>query len=333
MNRRNTPLQHPTASSEARTPQSPTVVSIGRAQRHRRRGAVTVLALSLPALAACQPVNAIVEKLGPSPDTALLELARQADGDVLALKTFPGEKAGLLDTRRSQADQLYGEITRLCGTHPDGSVPTSCRVERQDSVAAAAENNEEVVKNSSSQLLRQADSVPEESRDLVVAQAIDLLALTPTADPDGLEVPELDIREPHKSSVEAARALLDWEYGIVYAADFARALAPSSRVSEVDSAIIKHEQAITQLREFLDQQGQAPAAAPAYQPAGIEFPSDGAGAMNYLDTLQKLSFDFWRAQTVEAAEQAHSGAFGSKEGSPKSQWRDWVAQTAALWAK
>ena len=99
----------------------------------------------VPLLASCS-----VEMLGPRPNPELSTLADQAHAT----------------GRAADAAELEAEIARLCGTHEDGTVPTSCDyaptpVEEADAfeVTVAA-----------------VDDVPAESRDLVARQAVALAA-------------------------------------------------------------------------------------------------------------------------------------------------------------
>ena len=180
---------------------------------NRRRIALILVATTatLPALTGCQAVDSVVDYFGPRPENRLLALADAAATDALTLNGVDDHAAGI---RSSQADALYAEITRLCGTDDAGNPPRSCEVERPTKANRAADSSE-VMENAASATTAAADEVTVESRILVTEQAIALNAWLPG---DAPAIPELS--QPEQKS---AADLLAWEYEQVYALDFARA--------------------------------------------------------------------------------------------------------------
>ena len=206
---------------------------------NRRRIALTLVATTatLPALAGCQAVDSVVDYFGPRPESRLLALADAAATDALSLSGVDDHAAGL---RSSQADALYAEITRLCGTDDAGNPPRSCEVERPTEANHAADSGE-IMENAASATTEAADEVTVESRTLVTEQAIALNAWLPGDAPD---IPELS--QPEQKS---AADLLSWEYEQVYGLDFARAYVGPEHEDKVDHRLAVHHRRIDALQD------------------------------------------------------------------------------------
>jgi len=215
----------------------------------------------VPLLASCS-----VEMLGPRPNPELSTLADQAHAT----------------GRAADAAELEAEIARLCGTHEDGTVPTSCDyaptpVEEADAfeVTVAA-----------------VDDVPAESRDLVARQAVALAAG---------EAAPVPLSE---AAAEQARALLRTEYAHVYGLQVAQAFH-----GDVETLIDAAETRITALREVLAPAGDVPVAEPGYAVSGELSPGDEGFVTalvaerdaTWLNAVSDADDDGWRAWLARVA--------------------------------
>lgn len=276
---------------------------------NRRRIALTLVATTatLPALAGCQAVDSVVDYFGPRPESRLLALADAAATDALSLSGVDDHAAGL---RSSQADALYAEITRLCGTDDAGNPPRSCEVERPTEANHAADSGE-IMKNAASATTEAADEVTVESRTLVTEQAIALNAWLPGDAPD---IPELS--QPEQKS---AADLLSWEYGQVYGLDFARAYVGPEHENKVDHRLAVHHRRIDALQDALTRYGNTPQPEPAYTSGEQELPHDSASALDFIDGLADHDGRKWSAAATGAAQ----------EESPDQEWVTWLIGIAA----
>jgi len=154
--------------------------------------------LALPFLASCT-VDDVVEAFGPRPDSQLVELADLAHAD----------------GRTGHADELAAEITRLCGTHADGTVPESCSYTPGEATAADA----------FTATVDAVDEVPDDSRDLIARQAVQLAG--------DAELPAVELST---EAAEQARTLLRAEYAATSGLGTARAFLPAEQVDPLIDA-------------------------------------------------------------------------------------------------
>lgn len=276
---------------------------------NRRRIALTCVAstATLPALAGCSAVDSVVDYFGPRPEDALERLAVAAASDGLALQGVDDEAA---DMRSSQADALFAEIARLCGTDNQGNVPHSCEVDRPTQAPPATDSSQ-VLEEAASATTEAADEVSSESRPIVTQQAITLNAWLPGDAPD---IPTLS--QPQR---ESATDLLQWEYEQVFGLDFARAYSDPAAEGRIDKLLSLHHHRIDQLQEAISQNGEVPQPEPAYSSGGTTLPSDADSAAAFLDTMMEQDADKWHAAAVAAAQQE----------SPNQEWLNWLIGIAA----
>ncbi|GAB3941212.1 hypothetical protein [Corynebacterium tapiri] len=161
--------------------------------------------------------------LGPKPNQTLLNLARQASADA---QTAPHEQSRAL--RQEHASMLFAEVERLCGFDENGAVPDSCAFDR----TASAPSPDPL-----GAYLAAVKKVPEESRDLVIQQAVDLAAY----DDSPLTVESFN--NEHDQAL--ARDLLEREYAAIYALEAARAFNGDP---SYDKVVAEHENMALALR-------------------------------------------------------------------------------------
>lgn len=265
----------------------------------------------VPALSGCEPLQPLFNAFGPTPDAALVTLARDAEADAASrtLAADPDKAAGRMD----HAAALYAEIERICGTDADGNAPESCAVERGEFTPLPDDaTTADVYKDSRAQLLDALDQVPESSRTLIVEQAIDLAAAS-FSPADFTATPNLGEEGVAPADIEAAKKLLDWEYSVIYALDVTEAFAGGGTQAQVEEALGRHERRVAKLSDALESAGEVPAPAPAYEASGAPLPSSGKQAAGYLAYLDKED----AAQWEHAAVNAESAA-----------WRDWAVVVA-----
>lgn len=142
--------------------------------------------LALPAVLLLSGCT-VMDVVGPRANGEIMALAKQASADwVFGSDDTPEWR----EMRKFHSEQLKAEALRLCGTYENGETPSSCDVSYGDTDLPAASDAPGLL----AQTVAAADKVPDDSVDLVVAQAIDALALTPLAldGPGGTEIAGTD---------------------------------------------------------------------------------------------------------------------------------------------
>lgn len=179
------------------------------------------------------------------------------------------------------ANTLHEEVLRLCGHHADGRIPESCTYELEPAEGDVLDT-----------LIKTVAKAPEESKDLVLSQALKL------AEEQQVEVPALDTIS-NADVQDSAAELLQTEYGAIWALDYARAFMADQE--RIDNFVEVHRKRAKQLAQALGD--QAPAAE-----AGWLF-SDTADAEKdpdaFISDVEALSYDHW----VKAARHASTDAW------------------------
>lgn len=248
----------------------------------------------LPALVALPTAVAltgcsVMDVVGPRPNKELVGLANQAEADALS-----GE-VDLRELRAVQAVQLRGETLRLCGTEPDGGVPRTCAFEL-DAADLTAEPLAQLVDTT----VATAPRVPEESADLVVAQAIDAAALRPVElAPEGLSLVDADF--------EPAKAALEREYALAYGLGLAEAFADSALRGRIHALASASQERAAVLESGLGAQVPVPAA--GYQVADGRPPATTAEATELVERLQREVVDGLRFSAARAHAEGHGDAW------------------------
>lgn len=225
--------------------------------------------------------------LGPRPNEEVTALARQAEADAAALGTDPA--AGL---RAEQAEQLYAEVTRLCGTDEAGAAPESCAVERGPGEATGVSDAASLAAAAPAAGARAAKAVPADTVDLVVAQAIDATATEP------VDLPFLEVDAD--ADLDAARVQLAREYAFDYALGVALAFsddATAERITQLREAASERRAYLVHL---LNKTGEVPVSEPGYELPEAE-PTDAASAAQLVERLNSTLVAQWRETAAAGA--------------------------------
>src|SRR5699024_12484261 len=94
-----------------------------------RRLTFAAFLVCVPLLSSC----AVVDFFGPRPDSALVELAQTAQADAKE-----SEDSSYAQLRRTQSEELFAEIHRLCGLEEDEIGRASCREREKNTVGDAS---------------------------------------------------------------------------------------------------------------------------------------------------------------------------------------------------
>lgn len=260
----------------------------------------TLTVAAIPLLSSC----AVVDALGPRPNSELLVLAEQAVVDETA---HAQNQPAYAELRARQADELIAEITRLCGTSPAGEVPETCEVDRGE-LAGSAEAGPTEPEQALTLTLSSLDELPGESTELVTAHAVDL------AGADG----DTTLPQPPAVTAEedltAARQLLEQEYAVEYGLGVAGAFIAPADQELLDSTLSAVRERILSLQLLLEPTGPVPAARPGYEFTVAPEPLDPASAGNYVRAAAADEVLRWQAAAADAA---------------SAQWRDFAVATAA----
>ncbi|AWB85091.1 hypothetical protein C3E79_06820 [Corynebacterium liangguodongii] len=233
-----------------------------------------------------------MDVVGPRANGEIMALARQASADELSLGGTPAS-----ELRKAQADQLAGEALRLCGTSPSGETPSTCNVSYGDTdLPRGAASESELIARLRADTVAAAARVPESSVDLVVAQAVDTVALEPVR----LAPPSLD-RAP-EADVEATREALRGEYALEYGLGLATAWADDSLRQRIDALRKAADERREALVSALAPTGEVPAPAPGYETSAA--PSDAASAAAFVEQLRAAQVARLRRLAAEAQGEA-----------------------------
>mgnify|MGYP002717913284 FL=1 len=168
--------------------------------------------LLLPAAALLLSSCTVMDVVGPHANGEIMALAKQASADWVF---GDPSREQWHEMRKKQSEELKNEARRLCGLDAQGETPASCDVSYGDTDLPATGNADALLEHT----VAAADKVPAESVDLIVAQAIDALALSPV----DLESVSGAVTNP--ADIEAARDMLARENAAYYGLGVALAYA------------------------------------------------------------------------------------------------------------
>lgn len=222
----------------------------------------------------------VMDVVGPRADAEIVALARQAAADEASGNEFRG----------AQKQVLIDEALRLCGTTPEGATPSSCTVELGE-LPAASDTGSLVALSADA-----ADRVPEESVDIVVAQAIDAAAAAPVdLDTVVVSATEGDL------DAEAKREILEREYAFQYGLGVAKAFGGKDLAERVVALDRASKERVAALITAVDQDTVA---APGYLIDAPEQPTDEASAARFVEHLRTNLVDEWRHTAAAANDPA-----------------------------
>lgn len=213
-----------------------------------------------------------------------MALAKQASAD----KASSDERWSEL--RAFHADQLKEEARRLCGTDENGTPPSTCNVDYGDTDLPASGDIAELVARTA----KAADKVPEDSVDLVVAQAIDAVASTE----EPLTLLSTDAPIEDTDALEAAQQLAKAEYAVDYGLDIATAYGDDQLQGRIDRLRRLHDARLSSLHDAFPA-GALPAREAGYEiPGGA--PTGPAEAAAFVDKLESDLVELWRNAAADA---------------------------------
>ncbi len=236
-------------------------------------------------LASCSGADA----LGPHPNKEILGLAQQAEADARSLADDPAAAR----LRSDQADQLYGEIARLCGTDPAGEPPKSCAVDRGTGDASGSRYVTSLSHDAPAEAARAAAVLPRDSVDMVVAQAVDAAAVAP------VEFPAVKV--DNKSDLDAAREMLRREYAAEYALSLANSYADADTRARIGALRGAGEKRRTYLTGLLGGSGPVPVPAAGYEVGAADEPTDAESAVRLVEDSASSLVAGWRRTAADAS--------------------------------
>ncbi|AKK03379.1 hypothetical protein [Corynebacterium epidermidicanis] len=222
----------------------------------------------------------------PTPNPTLNNLGHSALNDA-ANRT--STSSNIADLRAQQAEQLFAEVRRLCGTTKEGQTPESCLVPTADAQPSTDPAN--TPQRAAEQILATVGDIPAESMPLIARIHTQLAVL-------GAH-PSITDSAPGNGG-EPARKLLEWENSVVYGLHVALAYAGSA-TPDIESAIERHEARVEALRASIP---NAPAAAPAYSLRDYPQPKDAASVKVLLTALESDTVSQWNIAASQSADAA-----------------------------
>ena len=229
----------------------------------------------------------VMDVVGPRANGEIMSLAKQASADWVF---GDPSREQWHEMRKKQSEELKNEALRLCGLDAQGETPASCDVGYGDTDLPATGNASALLERT----VVAADKVPEESVDLVVAQAVDAVALAPV-DLDRIEGPLAD-------DTASAADLLARENALYYGLGIALAHADGdlrARIGALREASHERTAALTRLLDGADGQALVPAAGYSFADGYTE-PETADQAAELVKTMQGDLVKQWRYAAAHA---------------------------------
>lgn len=245
--------------------------------------------LLLPAAALVLSSCTVMDVVGPRANGEIMALAKQASADWVF---GDPSREQWHEMRKKQSEELKNEARRLCGLDAQGETPASCDVGYGDTDLPATGNASALLEHT----VTAADKVPSESVDLIVAQAIDALTLSPV-DLD----PITDI-VADAADAQAARDMLARENAAYYGLGLALAYADGDlreRVAVLRDASHERTAALTRVLDATDGEPLVPAAGYAFA-EGYHEPANAEEAAQLITTMQSDLVKQWRYAAAHA---------------------------------
>lgn len=226
----------------------------------------------------------VMDVVGPRANGEIMSLAKQASADRASANTDWSE------LRSFHRTQLIDEALRLCGTDSNNETPSSCDVTYGDTALPASADAASLVERT----VAAAEKVPDESVDLVVAQAVDAVALS-SIDLDQIEGQLAD-------DTSSAADLLARENALYYGLGIALAHADGdlrARIETLRKASHERTAVLTSLLDGADDQALVPAAGYTFADGYTE-PETPDQASELVKTMQGDLVKQWRYASAHA---------------------------------
>lgn len=228
----------------------------------------------------------VMDVVGPRPNGEIMALAKQASADAT------GGDPDWRTLRQTQSQQLHDEALRLCGVDPSGKTPSSCDVAGGDTELPAAADASALLEHT----VAAADKVPSDSVDLVVAQAVDALALTT------VDLEPVQGQLTSDADAAAARDMLARENAMYYGLGIALAYADDglrARIGVLRDASHERVDALTRILPPGVGEALVPAAGYAFADGYAE-PTSPEEAAQLVKSMQADLVKEWRYAAARA---------------------------------
>lgn len=243
----------------------------------------------------------VMDVVGPRPNSEIMALAKQASADwVFGSDDTPEWR----EMRKFHSEQLKDEALRLCGTDETGATPSTCDVGYGDTDLPASESVNELV----GRTVAAARKVPDESVDLVVAQAIDALALAPVSlapAPIAGEGAGDGAGLSDDADIAAAHDMLARENALYYGLGLALAYADEGLRSRIGTLREASHERVNLLVELIpagegaSTEALAPAAGYTFA-EGYAEPTSPESAAQLVETMHNDLVTQWRRTAADA---------------------------------
>lgn len=274
----------------------------------RTSAAATILAANL-ALSGCEfSLDAIAEPFGPTPNEALVSMAFSAEDEAAA---FAESDPVFSELRAQQAGELFDEIARICGHHPNGSAPATCAV---DHTERSNYDGDHHIANTPDQALHQlvqslADA-PQQSHALLIEQAVTVANQLPNH--ENMLTAAIDSLRSDEASLPGSWTdMPDWEYQLGAALETARAFTTDAAAAHTEQAAAHSDARLALLRQFggeisgraLTYQGHAPSAPlPGDASAQDDSAMHDGNAVEFVTTALQQTSQQWKHRALGAGD-------------------------------
>lgn len=215
------------------------------------------------------------------------------------------------ELRAQQASELFGEITRICGHHPNGSAPATCAVDRTE--RSNYDGNHHIANTPDQvlhQLVKSLADAPQQSQALLIEQAVTVANQLPN--PENTLTTALDnLRSDEASLPGSWTDMPDWEYQLGAGLETARAFTAGAAAAHTEQAAAHSDARLALLRQF---GGELSARALTYQghtPSNL-LPGDTAdqdvsavhddNAVEFVTTALQQTSQQWKHRALGAAD-------------------------------
>lgn len=211
------------------------------------------------------------------------------------------------ELRAQQASELFGEIARICGHHPDGSAPATCAVDRTE--RSNYDGNHHIANTPDQalhQLVESLADAPQPSQALLIEQAVTVAKQLPNHE-DVLTAAVDTLRADEASLPGSWTDMPDWEYQLGTALEAARAFTAGAAATHTEQAAAHSDARLALLRQFggelseraLTYQGHGPSALLPGDAAAKDAPAvHDDNAVEFVTTALQQTSQQWKHRAL-----------------------------------